>query len=253
MPTVYENEENVYIQGRQILALTMLNQPKLPSRIDFHETVLRSTVEKTFLLCAAPVSDFEDVGKYMQYSVTLSNCGGNSSGTNTLAKDKNPCDSSAFTVNPASGTLKFGQSVQVSVKFNPSNRLGHYSAVLIVRRVLTNAKLTFKEDSMINMSGSAICADIQFLPSSRVIRMPDTYLNLKTVQTFEIYNNSDVPVDFSWRAFSSIEDENEHKRKLGVQLGLLEQPVIESDCSREDSEEVTDDDQELRLLGESKR
>lgn len=58
--------------------------------------------------------------------------------------------------------------------------------------------------------------DIQF--STRNLQHHDTYIALLSQATFDIYNNSDIPVDFSWRAFGNVEEEIQQKLKLGVQL-----------------------------------
>lgn len=52
-------------------------------------------------------------------------------------------------------------------------------------------------EAVIKLSGGARNADVQF--STRNLSMQDTYIALISQATFEIVNNSDVPVDFSWR------------------------------------------------------
>ena len=51
----------------------------------------------------------------------------------------------------------------------------------------------------------------------------DTYIALTNQATVTITNNSDVPVDFSWRGFASVQDEINQKLKLQVQLRQEEQ------------------------------
>ena len=54
--------------------------------------------------------------------------------------------------------------------------------------------------------------------SHRFVNLADTYIALSAQSTITIENNSDVPIDFSWRAFPTVEEEIAQKLKLQVQL-----------------------------------
>ncbi len=70
--------------------------------------------------------------------------------------------------------------------------------------------------AVIRLKGHAVNVDIQF--STRNLQLQDTYIARLSQSTVDIINNSDIPVDFSWRAFANSVDEIQQKLKLGVQL-----------------------------------
>ncbi len=90
-----------------------------------------------------------------------------------------------------SGYLDVGESLQVTVFFKPP-RAGYYSQDLLLQ--FNGGKVNSK---IIKLVGGGRNVDVKF--STRLLNMEDTYLGLKTRGTLLITNNSDVPVDFSFR------------------------------------------------------
>ncbi|CAD7931174.1 unnamed protein product [Amoebophrya sp. A25] len=116
-----------------------------------------------------------------------------------------------FSVSIQDGYLDPDSTLQVQIFFKPDRTDTEYERELI---------LTYGDSTPmvahVKLKGSAAELDIQF--ETRNVQMPDTYIALMSQATVDITNNSDHPVDFSWRAFGNAEDEIQQKLKLGVQL-----------------------------------
>ena len=100
---------------------------------------------------------------------------------------------------------------QVEIFFKPDRTDQEYDRDMI---------LSYGDDAniqaVIKLKGQAVNVDIQF--STRNLQLQDTYIARLSQATVDIINNSDIPVDFSWRAFANSVDEIQQKLKLGVQL-----------------------------------
>jgi hydrocephalus-inducing protein len=78
------------------------------------------------------------------------------------------------------------------------------------------------------------------------IHMDPTSITLYSHQYYQIVNKSQVPIEFSWRAFSTEKEENEKKSRLNQQLlqeESEERQIMESqDLDGSDEESLDSDD-----------
>jgi hydrocephalus-inducing protein len=113
-----------------------------------------------------------------------------------------------FSTSVLDGYLEVNAAMQVDVLFKP-DRAEHYEKELIL-------KYGDGVEAYVTLTGSAENVNVAF--SHRHLVMDDTYIALSTQNEIKIHNHSDVPVDFSWRAFPTVEEEIAQKLKLQVQL-----------------------------------
>ncbi|KAF4674209.1 hypothetical protein FOL46_005566 [Perkinsus olseni] len=130
-----------------------------------------------------------------------------------------------YCISGSTGVLQAGEGGQVELGFRPNN-LEHYRRAVTIRYFNPSETNLSPPDedhhsgirtSTIECEGTGVTGDIKF--SVRSLPMDSTYIALSSRKSFMITNNSDVIVEFSWRAFSSDAVDREEKEKLLVQLG----------------------------------
>nr|XP_046249402.1 hydrocephalus-inducing protein homolog [Scatophagus argus] len=102
-----------------------------------------------------------------------------------------------FSVTPSSGTLDVGESMQVTVDFNPMT-IGDHSQDLILH-------YHTGEDVYISLYGACEELNVQLEPDSVLLKK--TYISLATVHTVSLTNQSDVPLQYCWTIWPSLEEE----------------------------------------------
>uniref|UniRef100_A0A672ZM34 HYDIN/VesB/CFA65-like Ig-like domain-containing protein n=1 Tax=Sphaeramia orbicularis TaxID=375764 RepID=A0A672ZM34_9TELE len=93
-----------------------------------------------------------------------------------------------FSVAPSSGSLDVGDSVQVTVTFNPMN-VGNHRQDLILH-------YHTGEDVYISVSGT--CQELDIHLSSDSVALKRTYITLTSVQTVSLTNTSQIPLRYIW-------------------------------------------------------
>lgn len=106
------------------------------------------------------------------------------------------------------GYLEVGEIMQVDVVFRPDKAEPYEREMLIIYGDGVETYVTLR--------GRAENVNVTF--SATQLQLEDTFIALSTQKTIVIHNNSEIPVDFSWRAFPSIQEEISQKLKLQVQL-----------------------------------
>ncbi|CAJ1447961.1 unnamed protein product [Effrenium voratum] len=113
-----------------------------------------------------------------------------------------------FSTSIQDGYLEVGETMQVDVVFRPDKAEPYERDMLVVYGDGLESHMALK--------GRAENVNVTF--SANQLQMEDTFIALSTQKTIVIHNNSEIPVDFSWRAFPSIQEEIGQKLKLQVQL-----------------------------------
>ncbi|KFP86785.1 Hydrocephalus-inducing protein, partial [Acanthisitta chloris] len=111
---------------------------------------------------------------------------------------------SPFSVSPDIGCLGIGDSMQVTVEFHPL-QTGDHSASLVVH-------YDTGEDIHTSLQGTAVNVHIGLDRNS--VTVEKTYLTLSSHGTVVIYNRSNVPAHFQWRAFATQEEEDWQRLRL---------------------------------------
>ncbi|XP_076588631.1 hydrocephalus-inducing protein homolog [Chaetodon auriga] len=102
-----------------------------------------------------------------------------------------------FSVTPSSGTLDVGESMQVTVDFNPMTT-GDHSHDLILH-------YHTGENVHISLYGACEELNVQLEPDS--VQLKKTYISLSTVHTVSLTNRSDIPLQYCWTTWSSLKEE----------------------------------------------
>ena len=147
-----------------------------------------------------------------------------------------------FSVTKSEGVLEVGESEQLVFTFLPLESRKY------------EGKLGLSYDNLeaeVAMRGEAQNAYVYL--SKNHIDMRETYITLYSQEYLQIFNKSDVPVEFSWRAFYNEKDEIAQKEKLKEQLDreeaeekmLLEESPdnYESEDESLDSDDSYDEDE----------
>ncbi|CAE7232366.1 HYDIN [Symbiodinium sp. CCMP2456] len=140
-----------------------------------------------------------------------------------------------FSTSIQDGYLEVGEIMQVDVVFRPDKAEQYERDLLILYGDGIEAYMALK--------GKAENVSVTF--SANQLQMEDTFIALSTQKTIVIHNNSEIPVDFSWRAFPSIQEEIGQKLKLQVQLKQEESD--EAAALQELSSMGEDSDEESQL------
>ncbi|CAE7461731.1 HYDIN [Symbiodinium sp. CCMP2592] len=146
-----------------------------------------------------------------------------------------------FSTSIQDGYLEVGEIMQVDVVFRP-DKAEQYEPSPHKRRDLL---ILYGDgiEAYMALKGKAENVSVTF--SANQLQMEDTFIALSTQKTIVIHNNSEIPVDFSWRAFPSIQEEIGQKLKLQVQLKQEESD--EAAALQELSSMGEDSDEESQL------
>ncbi|XP_027128846.1 hydrocephalus-inducing protein homolog isoform X3 [Larimichthys crocea] len=125
---------------------------------------------------------------------------------------------SPFSVTPSSGTLDVGESMQVTVDFNPMT-VGDHSQDLLLH-------YHTGEDVSISLYGACEELNVHLEPDSALLRK--TYLSLCTIQRVSLTNRSDIPLRYCWTTWPSLQEEA---------LSLLRESSALQQKEEEDEEE----------------
>uniref|UniRef100_U3JX52 HYDIN/VesB/CFA65-like Ig-like domain-containing protein n=1 Tax=Ficedula albicollis TaxID=59894 RepID=U3JX52_FICAL len=109
---------------------------------------------------------------------------------------------SPFSVTPAMGTLAIGDSMQVTVGFQPL-RTGGHSASLIVH-------YDTGEDTHTSLHGRAVDVDIRL--DRNTVTFGKTYITRSNRATVHIHNLSNITACFQWKAADTQEQEDQLKQ-----------------------------------------
>jgi hydrocephalus-inducing protein len=225
---------------------------KPDARIDYsHDLVVITEREKFSVPIRASggsaLLDFPDrldfgadcvVGHQSEKTVLVRNIGDRA--TKFVIKTSPP-----FSVAESDGYLPEGGSCQVDILFKPERqdsyegelhlKYGELEAVASVYGAASNAEVVVSTDHLI---------------------IDDTYVGLETQGVVIIRNNSDVPVDFSWRLFPTIENEEDYRLQLQGQLKHEEREenlyMMQDKPEDESSDESGSDEERLKVRREGK-
>ncbi|XP_053175951.1 hydrocephalus-inducing protein homolog [Scomber japonicus] len=102
-----------------------------------------------------------------------------------------------FSVTPSSGTLDVGESMQVTVDFNPMTTGDHRQDLLLHYHT--------GEDLYISLYGACEELSIHVEPDSVLLKK--TYISLANVHTVSLANSSDIPLQYKWTTWANQQEE----------------------------------------------
>eukprot|EP00931_Biecheleriopsis_adriatica_P045665 TRINITY_DN2614_c0_g1_i1.p1 TRINITY_DN2614_c0_g1~~TRINITY_DN2614_c0_g1_i1.p1 ORF type:complete len:5069 (-),score=1280.39 TRINITY_DN2614_c0_g1_i1:105-14627(-) len=224
---------------------------KPDARIDYNYDLVVVTEREKFsvpirasggsaLLDFPDAIDFGDdciVGHKCERTVLVRNVGDRA--TKLLCRTNAP-----FSIEVPDGYLDEGAACQVSVFFTPPR----------AERFECELHLKYGElEAVATLRGGALNAEVSL--SHSLLMVEDTYVGLESQGVVTIRNDSDVPVDFSWRLFPSPEEEDEHRIALRDHLKgeeMDEMLYMQQAHHSEDSDDSGSDCERLRARREGK-
>ncbi|XP_074864560.1 hydrocephalus-inducing protein homolog isoform X2 [Carettochelys insculpta] len=120
---------------------------------------------------------------------------------------------SPFSVEPCTGTLDIGETMQLTVEFHPLE-IGDHCKDLIVH-------YDTGEDIHISLYGAATDVNVRLDKNSVMIEK--TYITLANQRSVIIHNRSDIIAHFQWKVFVTQEEEERQKLRLSRQLQTQEE------------------------------
>ncbi|XP_061629909.1 hydrocephalus-inducing protein homolog [Phyllopteryx taeniolatus] len=106
---------------------------------------------------------------------------------------------SPFSVTPSSGTLDVGESMQVTVAFNPMTAGDHRQDLLLYYDT--------GEDVYISLHGSCEELKLNLIPEN--LDLEKTYISLSNTHTVSLTNSSDTTLKYCWTTWSTQLEENQ--------------------------------------------
>ena len=136
--------------------------------------------------------------------------------------------STCFTASKVEGILEIGQSEQLVFEFCPQEARGYLEVLTLCYDGL---------EAEVAIRGESYEAEVYL--SQQVLTMKPTYVSLTYYDYVELINNSNVPVEFSWRSAKSEKEEKDKKEQLIQKLQSDESAnkVILEEAQFEESEE----------------
>ncbi len=136
--------------------------------------------------------------------------------------------STCFIASKTEGILEIGQSEQLVFEFCPQEARGYLEMLTLSYDGL---------DAEVAIRGESYEAEVYL--SQQVLTMKPTYVSLTYYDYVELINNSNVPVEFSWRSAKSEKEEKDKKDQLIQKLQADESAnkVILEEAQFEESEE----------------
>jgi hypothetical protein len=234
------------------MEVTYVIRFKPDARIDYSYDLVFITEREKFsvpirasggsaLLDFPDVIDFGDecvVGHKSERTVLVRNVGDRS--TKFVLRTNPP-----FSIVAPDSYLAEGASCQVSVYFAPE-RSERYENELHLKYGELEACTTLR--------GAATNVEVSLSHSQLLVE--DTYVGLETKGVVTIRNDSDVPVDFSWRLFPSDAEEHQHRQALHTHLKKEERDEMlylqQAQLSEDESDDSGSDGERLRARREGK-
>lgn len=139
-----------------------------------------------------------------------------------------------FDLSKNEGILEIGQSEQLIFKFIPQESRVYRDEVILSYDHL---------EAVVPILGESHNDNV-YLSKSH-IHMDPTSITLYSHQYYTIVNKSQVPIEFSWRAFATEKEENEKKTRLNMQLTqeeAEERALLESQDPGDSEPESLDSD-----------
>ncbi|XP_075998117.1 hydrocephalus-inducing protein homolog [Genypterus blacodes] len=120
-----------------------------------------------------------------------------------------------FSVTPAFGTLDVGESMQVTVDFNPMTAGNHKQDLLLHYHT--------GEDVYISLYGA--CEELNIYLEPEPVRLKDTYISLANVHTVSLTNSSDVTLQYCWTTWPCQQESSIPLFREGSELQEKEEEV----------------------------
>ena len=95
----------------------------------------------------------------------------------------------------------------------------------------------------IDLTGSGQDVEVGMAVSS--VSMDDTYISLSSFKVVKLFNRSGIPVKYSWKAFASVEEEDDERSRLLSELDRMEDIERDDICATDfgaDDSDLSDDD-----------
>ncbi|XP_039414534.1 hydrocephalus-inducing protein homolog [Corvus cornix cornix] len=150
-----------------------------------------------------PILDFPD---QLDFPVCIVKCSSEKTlleNTGNLEAHYEMSTKSPFSVVPARGTLGIGETMQVTVKYQPL-RTGDHDAPLVVR---------YGRDETIQTKLHGEAIDLNIGLSTYSVELEKTYITVLCHTTMVIENRSDTTAHFQWRTYPNEEEENQRKMR----------------------------------------
>ncbi|XP_031978071.1 LOW QUALITY PROTEIN: hydrocephalus-inducing protein homolog [Corvus moneduloides] len=181
-------KERIVVPVRAIGGRPILH---LPSQLDFPVCIVKRSSEKTLLV----------------------------QNTGNLEAHYEMSTKSPFSVVPARGTLGIGETMEVTVKYQPL-RTGDHDAPLVVCYGRAKTPLCFVpgETTQTKLHGEAV--DLNIGLSTYSVELEKTYITMSCHTTVVIKNRSDTTTHFQWKTYPNEEEENRKKTRLNHLHGL---------------------------------
>ena len=117
-----------------------------------------------------------------------------------------------FGVYPRHGYASPDSSVQVSVLFTPPEARAY------------EGELTLEYESgqvaYVQLSGEAENVNVHL--SSQILELDPAYISLASQRTVKLFNRSDIPIKFSWKAFGTPAEESAERNRLHQEINRME-------------------------------
>ncbi|NXO97682.1 HYDIN protein, partial [Certhia brachydactyla] len=137
---------------------------------------------------------------------------------------------SPFSVVPATGTLGVGDTMQVTVGFQPLTTGDHFGSLAVCYN---------SGERSIHTNLHGIAVDVNIGLSTNFVEVQKTFITMSNYTIVFIKNRSNITAHFQWKTFPTEEDENAEKRR---QCYFLQPPkeVCQENCMEEEEIEEKD-------------
>jgi len=156
-----------------------------PDEVDFGVAAVKSTTCKTFIV--------RNIGT-------------------CTAKFILSCSRAVFSASPVEGSLAVGQSMLVELTFTPNFVMSHSGDLVI----------EYENGQQVFVALTGVAENVDVMLGSPTLFLEPAYITLSSQKTVKIYNRSDLPVKFEWRAFATAQEEEEERSRLHAELDRME-------------------------------
>ncbi|XP_019738776.1 hydrocephalus-inducing protein homolog [Hippocampus comes] len=123
---------------------------------------------------------------------------------------------SPFSVTPFSGTLDIGESMQITMAFNPMTAGDHRQDLLL--------HYDTGEDVHISLHGSCVELKLNLIPEH--LTLEKTYISLSNTHTVSLSNSSDTTLKYCWTTWSSQSEEMQDCAVLELQQNVASHLLV---------------------------
>ena len=169
----------------------------LPDDVDFGVAPVKSTRSKTLIV--------QNVGT-------------------CIANFRLRCTPPVFVASPAEGIVETGQTIMLELAFTPDRADAYHGEMVVeyVGQTGGGSGAEAKDRDEVSVALQGVAENVEVFLSAPTVALEPAYISLSSQKTIKVHNRSDIPVEFTWKQFGTVEEEEQERARLHADLEKMQ-------------------------------